>query len=95
MKTSRFIRQLMQFLTEIIVSIKQLPCPVIKKFLISIQKWIYGYVIHVLFIKKKFLKRPGGDPSQKISKIFLDGKIPIYTSVDAVFNGDHENHSYI
>ena len=71
MKTSRFIHQLVQFLTEIIVSIKQLPYPVIKQFLISIQKWIYRYVIHVLFIKERIFEKTCRESQPKNFKKFF------------------------
>jgi hypothetical protein len=47
-------------------------------------------------MKKNFLKKTSGVPQLKnCKKRFLDPNILIYISVDAVFNGDHENHNYI
>ncbi len=49
-----------------------------------------------IFDEKNFLKKTCGVPQLKNSEnVFWDPKILIYISVDAVFNGDHENHNYI
>ena len=66
------------------------------KFVISVENWICRHVISVFSMKIFFLKKTCGVPQLKNSKkMFLDPNILIYTSVDAVFNGDHENHNYI
>ncbi len=66
------------------------------KFVISVENWVCRHVIGVFLMKKIFLKKTCGVPQLKNSKnVFLDLNILIYISVDAFFNGDHENHNYI
>ncbi len=64
-------------------------------FVISVKNCINWCINEDFSIEKNFLKFFGWSPLQVFSKVFFDENIAIYTSVDAVFNGDHRIYKTI
>ncbi len=51
-----------------------------------------------MFFGKKILEKAwegGGTPAKEFRKIFFNPNMLTHISVDAAFDGDHENHSHI